>query len=232
MAKSAPRVWITRTQPGADATAERVRALGWTPVVTPLLEVRAIPDAMKAAPAAASIDALALTSPNTLAVLGSALATYRDVPAFAVGDTTAQAATAAGLTKVTSASGDIHALAALIADLIPSGTIFAPGAKEPAGDLPALLPSHSVIRLPVYETTQTDAASPVSIDTILVHSPRAARILASNTRGLGNTGTHIVAISEAAAAPLKACDFGKIVVSPTPDEEGVLTTLGNAPTPV
>ena len=33
-------VWITRAQPGAAATAERVRALGHEPLVAPLLAVR------------------------------------------------------------------------------------------------------------------------------------------------------------------------------------------------
>lgn len=32
--------WITRTLPGAASTVARVRALGWTPLVGPLLMVR------------------------------------------------------------------------------------------------------------------------------------------------------------------------------------------------
>ena len=38
------RIWVTRAQPGADATAERVRALGHDALVAPLLAVRALPD--------------------------------------------------------------------------------------------------------------------------------------------------------------------------------------------
>ena len=38
------RIWITRAQPGADVTAERVRALGHDALVLPLLAVRVTPD--------------------------------------------------------------------------------------------------------------------------------------------------------------------------------------------
>ena len=44
MARRRLRVWITRAQPGADATAERVRALGHEAVVAPLLAVRPLSD--------------------------------------------------------------------------------------------------------------------------------------------------------------------------------------------
>src|SRR5438093_1296853 len=38
------KVWITRAEPGAAATAERVRALGFEPVVAPLLTLSPLPD--------------------------------------------------------------------------------------------------------------------------------------------------------------------------------------------
>lgn len=229
MANPAPRVWITRTQPGADTTAARVRTMGWEPVIAPLLEVRPLSGAMAAAPAPDTLTALALTSPNTIDTLGAELLAYRHLPAFAVGDTTADAARNLGLTNVQSAKGDIHALACLIAEHIPSGSIFAPGALEPAGDLPALLPNHQVIRLPVYATFDTSITSPDDITAILIHSPRAARLLSARHQVHAET---IVTISNAASTPLKGLFSAEIRTSPTPDEEGVLTTLGNAPSPV
>lgn len=229
MTPSAPRVWITRTQPGADATAKRIRTMGWEPVVAPLLEVRPIKGAMGTAPAPDTLVALALTSPNTLDMIGSELLAYSHLPVFAVGDTTADAARKIGLAHVQSAKGDIHALACLIARNIPAGRIFAPGALEPAGDLPALLPDHQVIRLPVYETADTGMAHPDDITVILIHSPRAARLLCARHPVRAEA---IVTISNAATTPLNGHFNGEIRTSPTPDEEGVLTTLGNAPSPV
>src|SRR5205814_936155 len=39
------RIWITRAQPAADVTADRVRALGHEALVAPLLAVRTLPEA-------------------------------------------------------------------------------------------------------------------------------------------------------------------------------------------
>ena len=228
----APRVWITRTQPGADATASRLRQMGWEPVVVPLLEVRAINGAMNSAPAPDEIACLALTSPNTIDTIRGDLAAYRDVPTFAVGDATAECARNAGLTNVQSAKGDIQALARLIASQIKGGTVFAPGAQEPAGDLPALLPTLKVIRLAVYETVPTDADAPDAIDAILIHSPRAARLLAKQMQGQSGTNARVVTISKAAAAPLRDIFAAEIHIAVTPDEDAVLRTLGNSASPV
>lgn len=222
------RVWITRTQPRADITARHVHDLGWEPVVAPLLAVRTIDGAMSAAPSPAGLTAVALTSPNTIKAVGSDLLAYKHLPVFAVGDTTAEAARSVGLTDVRSAKGDIHALARLIARDIAHGTVFAPGAREPAGDLPALLPGHQVTRLPVYETCATDIKVPDDIAAILIHSPRAARLLCKHDI----RAELIVTISEAASTPLKGHFNGEIRTSLTPDEEGVLTALGNSPSPV
>lgn len=229
---TAPRVWITRTQPGADATAARVRALGWEPVVAPLLEVHAISGAMDAAPAAQDIQCLALTSPNTIDAIRADLAAYRHLPAYAVGDATAEHARAAGLENVQSAKGDIHALARLIASQLSTGTVFTPGAKEPAGDLPGLLPHLNVMRLAVYETVPTAVQAPKNLTAILIHSPRAARIMATRIGTDQPSGLRVITISEAAAAPLRDIFAAEIHIADTPDEDAVLRTLGNSGSPV
>lgn len=221
------RVWVTRTLPGARDTAERLRALGYEPVVQPLLEVRPIAGAMLKAPPADGIAALALTSPNGVAALSGHVPAYAHLPAFAVGDTTATAAREAGFRNVSSASADIHALARLIAAKAPHGTVFAPGAALPAGDLPALLPDRTIIRLPVYETVETQAPIPASVDIALVHSPRAGKALAALLETTP-TPMQVVAISEAAAKPLAALGCAHITVADHPDEEAVLRALGNS----
>lgn len=229
---TAPRVWITRTLPGAETTAASVREMGWEPVISPLLVTKPIVGAMARAPSPTCVTCLTLTSPNTILAIKPELKAYSHLPAYAVGDTTAQAALDAGLTDVTSAKGDIHALARLISEHQVSGTVFAPGAKEPAGDLVDLLPNHSVIRLPVYETLETVTPAPDDIAAILVHSPRAARILAARLNAQNASKIKIVTISNAATAPLSGLTVAKLLTSPTPDEEGVLRTLGNSASPV
>src|SRR5215469_4343250 len=90
-------IWVTRAEPGASATAARVRALGLAPIVQPLLAMRPLADtAIDLADAAA----LAFTSANAVAAL-AALSSERTLRVFTVGDTTAAAAQAAGFAHVT-----------------------------------------------------------------------------------------------------------------------------------
>ena len=55
------KIWITRAQPGADVTADRVRALGHDALVAPLLAVRPVEDV---AIDLSGVAALAFTSAN------------------------------------------------------------------------------------------------------------------------------------------------------------------------
>lgn len=230
------RVWVTRAPPGAARTADRLTALGFTPVVTPLLTLAPLPGALDAAPRPETVAVLALTSPNGVEAFAPLIARFRDHPVFAVGDATAEAARAAGFADVRSASGDIHALARLIAAEAPPGPLLAPGAREPAGDLPALLPDRSVQRLPVYAAVETQAPAPEAFDAVMLHSPRAARALASILAAAppraASSGRTAVCISDAAAAPLRPFDFAEIRIAAAPDEPAMLSALGKPPAPV
>src|SRR5581483_9588304 len=75
-----PRVWITRAQPGAAATALRVTAQGWEPVTAPVLETRPIAGASLDL---AGIDAIAFTSAAGVRAF-AALSPERALPVFAV----------------------------------------------------------------------------------------------------------------------------------------------------
>ena len=137
MPRRRKRIWITRAQPGADATAERVRVLGHEPVVAPLLAVKVLPDAQVDL---SGVAALAFTSANGVRAFAD-LSGERAMRVFAVGSATAEAAKAAGFKRVLSADGDVNALAIGIShrknELI--GEVLHPGALEPAGDLVSAL---------------------------------------------------------------------------------------------
>ena len=226
------RVWITRAQPGAARTAARLTALGFTPVVAPLLTLRPLPEALGAAPDFVTVAALAFTSPNGVAAFAALTSELRALPVFAVGDATAEAARDAGFHDARSASGDIHALARLIAASSIQDLILAPGAREPAGDLPALLPDHNIQRLPVYAAEETDAVPPPAFDAVLVHSPRAARALAALLPPAVAAQRLAVCISAAATTPLQALSFTEIRTADAPDETSMLTALGKSAGPV
>lgn len=226
------RVWVTRAEPGAARTADRLTALGFTPITAPLLTLAPLPGALDAAPAPAAVAALALTSPNGVGAFAPLIPHFRRHPVFAVGDATAEAARAAGFADVRSASGDIHALARLIAAEAPPGPLLAPGAREPAGDLPALLPDRPVHRLPVYAAFETHAPAPELFDAVMLHSPRAARALASDLPRAASSGRIAICISDAAAIPLRPFDFTQIRIAATPDEPAMLSALGKPTAPV
>lgn len=226
------RVWVTRAEPGAARTADRLTALGFTPIVAPLLTLAPLPGALDAAPSPDAVAVLALTSPNGVKAFAPLIPRFRNHPVFAVGDATAEAARAAGFADVRSASGDIHALARLIAAEAPPGPLLAPGAREPAGDLPALLPDRPVQRLPIYAACETHAPAPELFDAVMLHSPRAARATAADLPRAASSGRIAICISEAAATPLHPFDFAEIRIAAAPDEPAMLSALGKPAAPV
>lgn len=227
MVQGAP-VWITRAQPGADATATRVAALGFTPIIDPLLAVAPVPTAIDLT----GVAALAFTSANGVETFAR-LSTERALPAFTVGRATASAAREAGFVHVTSADGDVEDLARLITSAAPGAVLWA-GAREPAGDLvgaltEAGLPARGVA---VYETVPRapSQATLTRLDqplTVLLHSPRAALALAQILETRPARALRALCLSKAVAAGLPKLDHPSSVAhAPRPDESALLSLLG------
>lgn len=215
------RVWVTRAEPGASRTAARLTALGFEPVVQPLLVVRPI---SQPAPDLTGVAALAFTSANGLDAF-AALTPQRDLPVFTVGDATAEAAMQAGFVAVRSARGAAPDLARLL-DAEAPGLVLAITAREPSADLQKLVKAAQIRALAVYETVETDALPPDSIDAVLIHSPRAARALAGLWPRWGGCPV-IAAISVAAAAPVAS--LADVAVAERPDEAALFLALGKPP---
>jgi uroporphyrinogen-III synthase len=221
------RIWITRAQPGAEATAARIRTLGLEPVVAPVLEVRA---RTGVAVDLAGVDALAFTSAAAVSAFAD-LCTARKLSVFAVGDATAAAARAAGFTDVRSASGDAQSLADLIATVSPPPRVLNPTAAEPAADLCALLAAKGVTArsVAVYETVECGpATSPSDLDGVLIHSPKAARTVARMLSGHDQARLTAYSISQAAAAPLSSLGLLRIAIASAPNEGALLALLEKA----
>lgn len=211
------RVWVTRAQPGAQATAERLAAMGHDAVVAPLLEVRAC----EAQVELDGVAALAFTSANGVRAFAG-LCEDRSLPVYAVGEATAHAARQAGFSQVHSADGDVVALGELIGAASLKGAVLAPGAKERAGDLQGVRP------LSVYETVDCALSAdfdPETVDLVLVHSPKAGRALAAFLAQ--NPAPHLEAlcISLAAAAPLAATPLAGLDAAQTPSESALLALI-------
>jgi uroporphyrinogen-III synthase len=217
------RIWITRAEPGASRTAEKLRAMGHEPVVAPLLEVHPLPAHVDLD----RVGALAFTSANGVRAFAER-SPERALLVFTVGDATAAAAGKAGFAKVASASGDLDALADLIAAHADrfKGAVLAPGPREPAGDLPRALAAHglSARALALYETLAVHPPAGMgAIDAALIHSPKAAERLASVLGG--KLGPAAYCISAAAAAPLAGHPFARVEWADHPDEDSLLKLL-------
>lgn len=236
----APRrlaVWVARTRPGADETAERLKVLGHHPLIAPVLEVRAL-----AGPAIdlAGAGALAFTSANGLRAFADACP-VRDLPVFAVGDTTAAAAKAEGFSTVRSASGDVVALAAQIAAGRDgfAGLVLHPCAVQPAGDLVGELARAGVTAraAAVYDTHEREtlpdliasALDEEALDVVLIHSPRAARVvhrlLDTPLRRVQAQRLRVVGLSPACLVPLGPLAFARAAAAPRPTEDDLLAEL-------
>jgi uroporphyrinogen-III synthase len=222
-------VWITRALPGARATAERVAALGFEPTVAPLIEIH--PTGVGPIDLAGA-GALAFTSANGVRAF-SARSDVRHLPVFAVGAATARSARSAGFENVSSAEGDVAALAVSIqAAPRQSGFILHIGAAEPAGDLAGALTAMGIPtrRLDVYESVEAPLARKVvtrlaGADIILAHSPRAAVILARVLVKIPHLRPDILCLSPAVAAPLEALVERCLAVAAAPTEDAIMALL-------
>ncbi|MBI1685975.1 uroporphyrinogen-III synthase [Caulobacter hibisci] len=231
MTTGAPRLWITRARPGAEATAARLSALGFTPLVDPLLEIRDLPWTADLA----GVGALAFTSLNGVAAFVRASG-ERALPVFAVGTATAHAAAEAGFSTIESAQGDVAELAALIAARAFAGAVLHPAAAEPAGDLASPLARAGIEArsVAVYESIErapqpSTLAALDALAGVLLHSPKAARALAALLESRPAPGLRAFCLSPAVAAPLaELADAGKlgpVAAAPRPHETALLDLL-------
>jgi uroporphyrinogen-III synthase len=227
------RVLVTRPEPEASRTAAALTALDHEPVRAPLFTAEPV-----AADLGGAFDALAVTSPRTAALLPATLAS---LPAFSVGDRTAEALAAAGFYDIRSAAGDVEALASLIAAAgLPSGArILHPGGEERAGDLAAALAPAglSVIPVAVYrmrpaETLPGEADAALrggTLDAILHYSPRAAGVFARLCRAAGRAeeaaALRHLCLSPAVAAALEPLRPSCVITAQRPREADLLAAL-------
>jgi uroporphyrinogen-III synthase len=222
------RVAITRAEPEADRTAERVRARGAVAIVAPLLTI--VPCAYDTNTEGAQ--AILFTSSNGVRAFPD-IRGARDRVVLTVGDATAEAAREAGFSNVRSADGDVGALAALArAELDPAkGKLIHIAGDHVAGDLGGELRAagFSVERRLAYASVAASVlpeALRTSLNIVLFHSARAAETFlalgAPNAAQL-TAGCLSAAIAEAAAKT----SWNRIVIAPQPREDDLLAaTLG------
>ena len=210
------RLLITRPQPGADATAAAVSALGHQPVVQPLLATEAvawaIPDALP--------DAVLLTSAASVRHAGDAAAALMGLPAHAVGGATAAAARAAGWCDVREGPGTVQAL---LDGLAPCRLLHLAGADRTDAQPPAGV---AVDVATVYRAVLQPLAALPAVDGVLLYSARTARHFAAEWDRLGGArgAVQLYAISPAALAAA-GTGWAMAAAAPQPTEAALLAML-------
>ncbi len=226
---------ITRPQPGADATARRVAALGLRPVVAPVL---AVVGRRVKLPPLRRLQAILVTSANALEDLPR---DYFELPLFAVGRATAARAGEAGFNNVRSADADAQALAALVVRSCTqeAGSLLLACGEGQGMSLAGALrqAGFRVIRRVVYAAGAVaelpDSACRAlrgnDLRAALFFSPATARAFVSLLRRAMSddhvAGVEALAISEPTAAALRSLPWCRIRVASRPNQDELLAML-------
>ncbi len=228
---------VTRPEPGASATARRLAALGHVPVVLPLSEIRPLAIEL---PAADAVDAVAMTSANASRALPPLPEALARRPCYAVGESTARAARAAGFETVAMAAGDGAVLAGLIAVREPAGSriLYLCGRVRRSAFERGLAEAGLACRaLEVYDTTFLDpgpaivaaAAGGAPVEAVLVYSAETARRLARFAAAPGPADllaeASFLCLSPQVASALGTLGGGRTYVSDEPSEDALLALL-------
>jgi uroporphyrinogen-III synthase len=211
------RLIVLRPEPGASETVERARTRGLDAVAVPLFAVEPVAWHV---PDASDFDGLLLTSANAVRCAGPRLQRLRALPVHAVGETTAEASRAAGLTVASTGDGGVDALLAAIDPDLKLLHLCGEHRRTPTG---ARQPITSVT---VYRSKEREAPlelAEAAGSVVLAHSPRAASRFAelADRRGLDRSTIRLAAISTA-AAEASGGGWAAIAVADTPTDDALL----------
>lgn len=228
-------VLITRPEPDATETAARVAAMGYTPIVAPVMSV--IQTDVRAPERLA---ATVLTSRNAVAACPASVHGY---PVFAVGAATAKRAEDAGFGKVLNANGDAKALVELIGDTMSPqcGSLFLPTGQGQGSALAALLRQRGfdVILSVAYRTVGLHALPDAADKGLRQHHIAIAMFFSGETAQhfvrlvrAADLDEHVrdveaVAISERAALALRPLPWRRIKVALKPNQDEMLVLLND-----
>lgn len=236
----APTILVTRPQPGADATAADLAAIGFNTIVVPFTETASMPvesslvDANRyqaiAVTSAAAIRHLPQKAVNTLAAL----------PVYAVGAATAQRVKEAGFQSVFSADGDASALAIFMRKKLSErdqiaylcGQTRSPAFEEEmtlSGLAPTIIETYQTIKVSQLTYKLQDAFSKHLFDGVVLYSGVSASLFAAYwaenaDRFLGQT-PNVFCISRRAFAQLPAALQARAHICDMPNHEAMIALI-------
>lgn len=237
------RALITRPREDAGALAKLLGGRGIECVIEPLLTIEPVKDAGLDF---TGVQAVLLTSANGARALaaqdaGKSAGAWRHLAVFAVGEATASAAREAGCRRVSSAGGDVGALARLVAERLEpkGGALLHIAGTHVAGDLAGLLAKagFTVRRAVIYQAREADCISAElismieagGIDVALFFSPRTAKsfVTLAFEAGVSSAceGVTALCLSAAVAREAETIAWNEVRVAAHPDLDGLLALI-------
>jgi uroporphyrinogen-III synthase len=231
------RLLITRPQDDAVAIGEILRARGHVPIVAPLMEVR-----FREGPQVPleGVQAVLATSANGVRSLARRTS-RRDVPLYAVGPQTAEAARNAGFKKVVSAEGDANMLVEFVATRADpaEGMLLHAAGAETAGRIKQALHAKgfTVETVVLYDAVPVERLPENALVTlkdgtlggVLLFSPRSAKTFATLVSEAKVAAAceklEAYCISAATAAALTPLAFARMVVAGVPNQDAILALI-------
>ena len=228
---------VTRAEPGANETVERLRARGLTSILAPMLSLVELPDTKMPQPT--ELSGVVFTSANGVRTY-AARRSDRDLPAWCVGPATAQAARLEGFTTVNESAGNAIDLAEFITKRSPPSVspLLHVANTAATGVLRETLDSNGyrTVFAPIYEM-QPAQFLPESVARlidrndaciVLVHSEKGAAAFEALTASPELANCIGVAISDRASQPLERLNLSAIYTAEAPNEDGLFAALENA----
>ncbi len=237
------RLLVTRPRPEAERTAARLRGRGHTVVAAPLLGIETV--------AASEIGggrwaAILVTSAKAAPAIAAqqSFASLRLLPVFAVGERSARAMREIGFAEVTSAGGDVRALARLVTERLRhcAAPLLYLAAAERSGDLAGdlaacgFLVHTAVVYRAVAATDFPPAAAKVlaeGLDGVLHFSRRSAEAYVNAARA---ASLHAAALqrpkhfclSARVAEPLAEAGAADVRIAAQPTEAALIALIPEA----
>lgn len=243
-----PLVLITRPADDATGLLNALDARGYDGLVEPMLSIAPIEGAR------VDLDgcqAILFTSANGVRAL-AALTDRRDLPVVAVGPASAREARAVGFDAITTAGGDVSALAQCVRETLEpaDGALFHAAGSVTAGDLAGLLAAegYTLRRVPLYRAEPTESLSEACraaldenrLAAVTFFSPRTGgvfvRLLVNEGRASRARTVSAVCLSPAVAEKVTGADqdldtnlvWADIRVARTPDTDALMIALEGA----
>lgn len=237
-------VLVTRPAPDNEATAVALRRRGFEPLLAPMLAFQPLPFREAAWD---DFTGVILTSANAIRAIAahSSLARLQRLPAFVVGDRTAQAARDSGFASVHSAEGDAAALREVIVASMPPrkrAALLYLSAEETSRDLAGELglrgvevTSIAVYRMAALDelpVAASDAFAQGAIQAVLHYSRRSALAFVKATRFAGLEISALAlpqaCLSDQIAGSLREAGANRVVVAARPTEDDLIAALETA----